>query len=256
MNGLTVNLHLMMATFFRPRPRRGQDPDRGRRVPVRHLRGAVAARAPRVRSRAPASIRVAPRPGEALLRTEDRDRGDRAATETRSPSCSSPASSTTPGQLFDIASITKAARDARGAVAGWDLAHAAGNVPLKLHDWDVDFAVWCSYKYLNARARRDRRMLRARAPRAEHRRFRGWRGWWGNDPATRFQMHEQRDVRPPRGRRRLAGVESADPRDGPAARVARDLRRGRHGGAAAQVGRAHGLPRVAARPGAASGASR
>ncbi len=53
------------------------------------------------------------------------------------------------GELMDIPTIT-AAGHAAGAVVGWDLAHAAGNVPLSLHDWDVDFAAWCSYKYLNA----------------------------------------------------------------------------------------------------------
>jgi len=101
------------------------------------------------------------------------------------------------GQLLDIAAVTKAARR-HGCVAGWDLAHAAGNVPLKLHDWDVDFAAWCSYKYLNAGPGaiagcfvHERHGTNATLPRMG--------GWWGNDPATRFRMNEQRDFVPREG---------------------------------------------------------
>ena len=53
------------------------------------------------------------------------------------------------GQAFDIPRITEFAHS-KGIVVGWDLAHAAGNMELRLHDWNVDFAAWCSYKYLNA----------------------------------------------------------------------------------------------------------
>jgi kynureninase len=91
--------------------------------------------------------------------------------------------------LFDLARITEAAHRA-GAMAGFDLAHAAGNVELALHDWNVDFAAWCSYKYLNAgpgavggcfvheRHGRDRSIPR-------------YAGWWGNDPEIRFQMRPE-----------------------------------------------------------------
>jgi kynureninase len=82
--------------------------------------------------------------------------------------------------------ITRAAREA-GAVVGWDLAHAAGNVPTRLHDWNVDFAAWCSYKYLNAGPGavagafvHERHAKNTDLPR--------FAGWWGNDPAVRFQM--------------------------------------------------------------------
>jgi kynureninase len=91
------------------------------------------------------------------------------------------------GQRFDLARITTAAHRA-GAVAGFDLAHAAGNVILQLHDWDVDFAAWCSYKYLNAGSGavagcfvHERHGRNLTLPR--------YAGWWGNDPATRFRLH-------------------------------------------------------------------
>jgi kynureninase len=90
------------------------------------------------------------------------------------------------GQLFDLGRITEAAHRA-GAVAGFDLAHAAGNAALSLHDWEVDFAAWCSYKYLNAGpgAVGGCFVHRRHGSRLDLPRF---AGWWGNDPATRFQM--------------------------------------------------------------------
>jgi len=91
------------------------------------------------------------------------------------------------GQFFDLKRITAAAQK-QGCLVGIDLAHAVGNVPLRLHDWNVDFAVWCSYKYLNSGPGavagafvHERHARNAKLPRLA--------GWWGNDPATRFQMH-------------------------------------------------------------------
>jgi len=195
MNGLTVNLHLMMATFFRPE---------GSRRKILIEDGAFPSDTYAAQTQlvlhgidpGDGLIRVAPRSGETLLRTEDlvaliERRGSEIAVVLL------PGVQYYTGQFLDIAAVTKAARR-QGCVAGWDLAHAAGNVPLKLHDWDVDFAAWCSYKYLNAgpgaiagcfvheRHARDQALPRMG-------------GWWGNDPATRFRMHEQRDFVPRAG---------------------------------------------------------
>jgi kynureninase len=91
------------------------------------------------------------------------------------------------GEFFDIQTITAAAQK-HGIVAGFDLAHAAGNVPVSLHDWNVDFAVWCSYKYLNAGPGavagafvHERHATNTKLPRLA--------GWFGNDPNTRFKLH-------------------------------------------------------------------
>jgi kynureninase len=90
------------------------------------------------------------------------------------------------GQLFDMRNITKSAH-AAGAIAGFDLAHVVGNVPVQLHDWDVDFAVWCSYKYLNAGpgAVGGAYIHERYSSDKKHSRM---AGWWGNDEKTRFEM--------------------------------------------------------------------
>jgi kynureninase len=195
MNGLTTNLHLMMETFHRPDGAR-------RRILIED--GAFPSDAYAVESRvkargldpADAIVRVAPRDGEALLRTEDVV----AAIEREGASLALvllPGVQYYTGQLLDIPAITKAAH-AAGAIAGWDLAHAAGNVPLTLHDWDVDFAVWCSYKYLNSGPGaiagcfvHERHGANLSLPR--------FAGWWGNDPETRFRMDEARTFTPRAG---------------------------------------------------------
>jgi kynureninase len=93
------------------------------------------------------------------------------------------------GQLLDVPRITTYARE-RGIVVGWDLAHAVGNVELKLHDWDVDFAVWCSYKYLNAGpgatagAFIHERHATAKQPRLA--------GWWGASVPQRFALEKSK----------------------------------------------------------------
>jgi kynureninase len=195
MNGLTVNLHLMMATFYRPAPSR-------RKILIED--GAFPSDTYAAQSQLAlhgfdpneALIRVAPREGERHLRTEDivellAERGGEIALVLL------PGVQYYTGQLLDIPAITAAAR-AAGCVAGWDLAHAAGNVPLQLHDWDVDFAAWCSYKYLNAGPGgiagcfvHERHGARVDLPRMA--------GWWGNDPRTRFHMDTEREFVPRAG---------------------------------------------------------
>jgi kynureninase len=183
MNSLTVNLHLMMASFYRPV---------GMRDKVLIEAGAFSSDRHAILGQLSwhkldetgSLIELAPRPGEETLRIEDieakiEELGSELALVLW------PGVQYRTGQAFDCARITRAAH-AQGALAGFDLAHAIGNLPLALHDWDVDFAVWCSYKYLNA------------GPGAIggafiHERHFGHApsrlsGWWGHEPQTRFQM--------------------------------------------------------------------
>jgi kynureninase len=192
MNSLTVNLHLMMASFYRPTKSRfkilmedpafpsdtyaiktqivhhGLDPD-----------GAL--------------ILTRPRKGEFTIRTEDvlglieRHANDLAVVMIGGLNFFT-------GQLVDIEKITGAAHK-HGIIAGFDLAHAIGNVPLSLHDWNVDFAVWCSYKYLNAGPGavagafvHELHATNTKLPRLA--------GWFGNDPNTRFRLHLEPDFVP------------------------------------------------------------
>jgi kynureninase len=184
MNFLTVNLHLLMVSFYKPE---------GQRTRILIEDAAFPSDSYAVRSQArlhgldpdQTVVRLRPRPGEDNLRTEDiedylRREGDRVALVLLG------GVNYLTGELMDMPAIT-AAGHAAGAMVGWDLAHAAGNVPLRLHDWDVDFAAWCSYKYLNggpgavAGAFVHKRHLDA-APISR------LEGWWGTDTATRFEM--------------------------------------------------------------------
>lgn len=184
MNSLTVNLHFLMVSFWRPE---------GRRTKVLMERGAFPSDTYAVKSHVRARgldparevIEVGPRAGEALIREEDLLAAIRDAGDTLALVMVGGVNYAT-GQAFDIARVTAAAH-AVGALAGWDLAHWAGNLPARLHDWDVDFACWCSYKYLNAGPGavagafvHGRHGARTDLPR--------FAGWWGNDPASRFAM--------------------------------------------------------------------
>jgi kynureninase len=130
-------------------------------------------------------LRIAPRNGEDVLRTSDvldvlADKGDQIALVLLG------AVNYLTGEYLDVEKITRAGHDS-GAIVGWDLAHAVGNVALRLHDWDVDWAVWCSYKYLHAGpgavagAFVHERHLRDESVPKLH-------GWWGTDPDARFAM--------------------------------------------------------------------
>lgn len=108
------------------------------------------------------------------------------------------------GQLFEIEKITKAGHDA-GCIVGWDLAHAVGNVRLHLHDWQVDFACWCSYKYLNSGAGGIAGLFIHEKYKNDQSRPR-LAGWWGNDKENRFEMEPQ--FRPSEG---ASGYQLSNP---------------------------------------------
>jgi kynureninase len=192
MNSLTVNLHLMLTTFYRPTADRPclliDEPAFPSDLYAVESQVRVHGFDP-----AEALLRVQPRPGEHTLREEDveavmAEHRDRIAVVLLN------GVNFVNGQWLDMPRLTAAAHR-HGLTIGFDLAHAAGNVPLELHDWDVDFAVWCSYKYLNSGPGavagcfvHERHGHNVDLPRLA--------GWWGNDPATRFQMHTQREFVP------------------------------------------------------------
>ena len=204
MNSLTVNLHLLMVSFYRPDGAR-------RKVLIEDGAFPSDTYAVKTHLRArgidpdDALVLCAPRAGEETLRIEDieamiDDLGEELAlvmfggVHFRT------------GQFHDLARITKAAHGV-GAMAGFDLAHAAGNVMLQLHDWNVDFACWCSYKYLNSGPGalagafvHERHGDDGSIPR--------FAGWWGNDPDSRFQMQLIPEFVPQKG---AAGWQLSNP---------------------------------------------
>jgi len=183
MHSLTINLHLLMASFYRPtRERHAILIEAGAFPSDRYA--AVSQIGWHGFDPAQSFVQVAPPAGSHLLRHEDlvaeiRRQGDRLALVLL------PGVQYLTGQLLDLPALVREAH-AVGAVIGLDLAHAMGNVPLALHDWDADFAAWCSYKYLNggpgatAGAFVHERHFDSVKPRLA--------GWWGNDLETRFDM--------------------------------------------------------------------
>lgn len=184
MNSLTTNIHLLFVSFYRPTKQRYKIISEAKMFPSdRYLLETQTA----FHGFDPddAIIEVAPRPGERLIREEDilsaiADHADELAMVFFG------GVNYFTGQYFDLPRLTEAAH-AVGAIAGFDLAHAAGNVPLDLHEWNVDFAAWCSYKYLNSSPGNvgaifvhERHGRNFDLPR--------FGGWWGHDKATRFEM--------------------------------------------------------------------
>jgi kynureninase len=186
MNSLTVNLHLMMATFYRPH---------GQRTKVLLEKGAFPSDHFAIESHlahrgvdpAEAMLLVGETEGELLQTEAICSTIDRYANELALVLL--PGVQYYTGQFLDLPQITSAAHRHEIPV-GFDLAHAAGNVPLSLHDWNVDFAVWCTYKYLNSGPGslggcyiHQRHAADPLAPRLA--------GWWGQDKATRFEMKNE-----------------------------------------------------------------
>ena len=187
MNTLTVNLNLLLASFYRPAGARTALLIEKHAFPSDRY---AAESHVRWHGLDPARdlIELAPREGEALLRTEDvvatlERHGPRIATVLL------PGVQYLTGQRLDVPAITAAARRA-GCTVGWDLAHTIGNVPVALHDSGADFAVWCHYKYLNGGPGavggafvHERHAHAPDRPRLA--------GWWGHDKAARFLMEPQ-----------------------------------------------------------------
>src|SRR2546421_993679 len=185
MNSLTVNIHLMMATFYRPTKSRFKILMEEPAFPsdTYAIKTQIAHHGLDPRD---ALILARPRKNEFTIRTEDivdliQKHADQFAVVILA------GVNFFTGQLFDVDRITAAAQ-AQDIVVGFDLAHAIGNVPLSLHDWNVDFAVWCSYKYLNAGPGavagaflHERHATNIKLPRLA--------GWFGNDPNMRFRLH-------------------------------------------------------------------
>lgn len=187
MNQLTVNLHLLMVSFYRPDKQRYKILCEAKAFPSDQyaLQSQVKFHGLRPEE---ALIEVAPREGEYHIRHEDL----LAAVEKNKDSLALiliGGVNYFTGQVFDMKAITEAGHKA-GAVVGFDLAHGAGNLELKLHDWNVDFAAWCSYKYLNSGPGsvagafvHEKHLKNLDLPL--------FAGWWGHDKKTRFLMDSQ-----------------------------------------------------------------
>src|SRR3989442_6301289 len=185
MNSLTVNLHLMMATFYRPTKSRFKIlmeepafPSDTYAIKTQIVHHGLDPKE--------ALILARPREGEFTVRHDDIEAALEKHGEQIAVLVLAGVNFFT-GQLFDMEKIAASAQK-RGITVGFDLAHAIGNVPLALHDWNVDFAVWCSYKYLNAGPGavagafvHEQHATNTKLPRLA--------GWFGNDPNTRFHLH-------------------------------------------------------------------
>jgi kynureninase len=187
MNTLSVNLHLMMVSFYRPTKERHKILIETNTFPSDHY--AVQSQI-RFHGYNPADslVEMKPREGESIIRTEDIE--DYISHEGDSIALILFAGvNYYTGQAFEYEKIAKAGHE-KGCVVGFDMAHGAGNMMLNLHDWDIDFAVWCSYKYLNGGPGaiagafvHEKHLKDQELPK--------FLGWWGHDKATRFLMESR-----------------------------------------------------------------
>jgi len=183
-HSLTTNLHLLMVSFYKPEGKRTKILCEAKAFPSDQY--ALESQV-KFHGLDPKTdiVEIAPREGEHLINEEDiyakiEELGDELALVMIG------GVNYYSGQLFDMKTITEKAH-AVGAIAGFDLAHAAGNIHLKLHDWGVDFAAWCTYKYMNSSPGgvsgmfvHERHEYKPELPR--------FAGWWGYDKETRFLM--------------------------------------------------------------------
>jgi kynureninase len=192
LNTLTVNLHLLLASFFRPSGTRTRILIDAPTFPSDRY---VVESQLRDRGLDPASelVVVRPEPGAATLSTEALEAAIRHEGERLAVTLLAGVNYAT-GQRRDIDRLTAAAHEV-GAVAVWDLAHSVGNVPLELHEWRVDAAAWCTYKYLNGGPGSIGQIF-VHADRSRDPDVPRLNGWWGNDLGTRFRMAETFDPSP------------------------------------------------------------
>lgn len=191
MNSLTVNLHLLLVSFYKPSIKKYKILMEGGAFPSDQYALESQVRFHGFDPKE-AIIEIFPRSGEDTLQTEDildviNNNADSLALVLFS------GINYYTGQFFDMEAITKAAHNI-GILAGFDLAHAAGNVPLKLHEWNVDFACWCSYKYMNSGPGGISGIfVHERHFKEDHKRF---AGWWGQRKDIQFLMTPGFDAEP------------------------------------------------------------
>ena len=204
MGTLTANLHLLLASFYRPDRRRRKIIIEGQAFPSDHFavesqirhhgldpEDAMVLLKPTDLDSGDGNVRQPPLPVESILAVIDEYAEETALVLL-------PGIQFYTGQLFEIKRITAHAQS-KGIVVGWDLAHAVGNVPMSLDDWNVDFAVWCSYKYLNAgpgaigglfvHSKHTVESSLTNETNVDAEKYRSrLKGWWGSSKASRFAM--------------------------------------------------------------------
>ena len=186
MNQLTVNIHLLMVSFYQPSEKRFKILCEAKAFPSDQYALESQVRFHGL-DPAEAIVEISPRAGEYTIRLEDilskiDEQGDELALIMIG------GVNYFTGQVFDMKTITEAGHKV-GAMVGFDLAHAAGNLKMHLHDWDVDFAAWCSYKYLNS-GPGGVSGIYINEKHAKNKDLIRFAGWWGQDKKTRFLMEK------------------------------------------------------------------